>query len=66
MGIKVEGHTHLYREETSHAIINTDEEQYRLHKVRKQRFLAQKEEINTLKSDVSEMKLMLQQLLDRT
>jgi|TARA_B100001094_G_C18177264_1_gene798617 hypothetical protein len=66
MGIKVEGHTHLYREETSHAIINTDVEQYRLHKVRKQRFLAQKEEINTLKSDVSEMKLMLQQLLDRT
>ena len=66
MGIKVEGHSHLYREETSHAIINTDIEQYRLHKVRKQRFLAQKEEINTLKSDVSEMKLMLQQLLDRT
>ena len=66
MGIKVEGHTHLYREETSHAIINTDVEQYRLHKVRKQRFLAQKEEINTLKGDVSEMKLMLQQLLDRT
>ena len=66
MGIKVEGHTHLYREEASHAIINTDVEQYRLHKVRKQRFLAQKEEINTLKSDVSEMKLMLQQLLDRT
>ena len=66
MGIKVEGHSHLYREETSHAIINTDIEQYRLHKVRKQRFLAQKEEINTLKSEVTEMKLMLQQLLDRT
>jgi|TARA_B100000768_G_scaffold168893_1_gene174098 hypothetical protein len=66
MGIKVEGHSHLYREETSHAIINTDIEQYRLHKVRKQRFLHQKDEINTLKSEVTEMKLMLQQLLDRT
>jgi hypothetical protein len=66
MGIKVEGHSHLYREETSHAIINTDIEQYRLHKVRKQRFLNQKDEINTLKSEVTEMKLMLQQLLDRT
>ena len=65
MGIKVEGQTHLYREETSHAIINTDVEQYRLHKVRKQRFIAQREEINTLKTEVSDMKMMLQQLLDR-
>ena len=65
MGIKVEGQTHLYREETSHAIINTDVEQYRMHKVRKQRFIAQKEEINTLKTEVSDMKMMLQQLLDR-
>ena len=30
MGIKVEGHTHLIRDEESHAIINTDVEQYRL------------------------------------
>ena len=65
MGIKVEGQTHLYREETSHAIINTDVEQYRMHKVRKQRFIAQREEINTLKTEVSDMKMMLQQLLDR-
>ena len=66
MGIKVEGQSHLYREESSHAIINTDVEQYRLHKVRKQRFLAQREEIDTLKSEVSQMKGMPQQLLDRT
>tara|TARA_B110000483_G_scaffold203772_1_gene246258 strand:- start:110 stop:310 length:201 start_codon:yes stop_codon:yes gene_type:complete len=65
MGIKVEGQTHLYREETSHAIINTDVEQYRMHKVRKQRFIAQREEINTLRTEVSDMKMMLQQLLDR-
>mgnify|MGYP000132515169 FL=1 len=65
MGIKVEGQTHLYREESSHAIINTDVEQYRLHKVRKQRFIAQREEINTLRTEVSDMKMMLQQLLDR-
>jgi|TARA_B110000263_G_scaffold219793_1_gene207244 hypothetical protein len=65
MAIKVEGQTHLYREESSHAIINTDVEQYRLHKVRKQRFIAQREEINTLKTEVSDMKMMLQQLLDR-
>jgi len=65
MAIKVEGQTHLYREESSHAIINTDVEQYRLHKVRKQRFIAQREEINTLRTEVSDMKMMLQQLLDR-
>jgi len=65
MSIKVEGHTHLYRDATSHAIINTDTEQYRLHRVRKQKFLAQREEINTLKNEVSDMKVMLQQLLDR-
>ena len=65
MTIKVEGHSNLIRDEGSHAIINTDIEQYRLHKVRKQKFLAQREEINTLKNEVSDMKVMLQQLLDR-
>ena len=30
MGIKVEGHTHLVRDETSHAIVNTDVETFRL------------------------------------
>ena len=36
MGIKVEGHSHLVRDEESQAIINTDVEQYRLTMRRRQ------------------------------
>ena len=52
--IKVEGHTHLIRDEESHAIINTDVENYRLTMKRRQILRTQRDEINSLKNDMSE------------
>ena len=59
MGIKVEGHTHLIRDEESHAIINTDVENYRLTMKRRQILRTQRDEINSLKNDMSEIKSLL-------
>ena len=47
--LKVEGHSHLIRDEESHAIINTDVEQYRLTMRRRQIMRNQREDINNLK-----------------
>ena len=52
MGIKVEGHSHLVRDEESHAIINTDVEQYRLTMRRREMLRTQRDEINSLKEDI--------------
>ena len=46
--LKVEGHSHLIRDEESHAIINTDVEQYRLTMRRRQIMRNQREDINNL------------------
>ena len=65
MGIKVEGHSHLVRDEASHAIINTDVEQYRLTMRRRQMLRTQRDEINSLKNDMSEIKLLLKELINK-
>ena len=57
--INVEGHSDIVREESSQAIINTDTEQYRLTMRRRQLMRNQKEEINTLKEEVTEIKNLL-------
>lgn len=66
MGIKVEGHTHLERDESSHAIINTDIEQYRLTMRRREVYRAQKEDINNLKNEIGEIKGLLKELIEKT
>ena len=65
MGITVEGHTHLIRDEESHAIINTDVEQYRLTMRRRQMLRTQRDEINSLKNDMSEIKSLLKELINK-
>jgi hypothetical protein len=65
MGIKVEGHTHLVRDEESHAIINTDVKQYRLTMKRRQMLMTQRDEINSLKDDMSEIKTLLKGLINK-
>ena len=65
MSIKVEGHTHLVRDEESHAIINTDVEQYRLTMRRRQMLRTQRDEINSLKNDMSEIKSLLKELINK-
>ena len=55
-GVKVEGHTHLIRDEESHAIVNTDVENYRLTMKRRQVLATQRNEINSLRVEVTEIK----------
>lgn len=62
--IPVEGHINLFRDENSGAIVNLDTKEYqnyvRLRSERKR----QREEIEQLKSDVSEIKQLLKELIN--
>ena len=62
---KVEGHVDLVRDETSSAIINTNVEQYRLVMKRREVMKAQRSEINTLKQEVTEIKFLLKEMIEK-
>ena len=62
---KVEGHSELIRDEMSHAIINTNEEQYRLTIRRREMMKSQRNEINTLKQEVTEIKFLLKDIIEK-
>jgi|TARA_B100000902_G_scaffold338464_1_gene340068 hypothetical protein len=64
-GVKVEGHTHLIRDEESHAIVNTDVENYRLTMKRRQMLSTQRNEINSLRVEVTEIKELLKELINK-
>jgi hypothetical protein len=63
--INVEGYSDIVREESSQAIINTDTEQYRLMIKRRELMRNQKEEIQTLKNEVTEIKILLQNMVEK-
>ena len=62
--IKVEGHTHLYRDARTNAIVNCDDQGYDQYvkslEVRKK----QKNEIENMKKDIDEIKSLLKILVD--
>ena len=60
--IPVEGHKHLFRDEKSGAIINTDSHGFSQYKKSKNIRLTQKEEINTMKRDIEELKNLLKKI----
>ena len=64
--LKVDGHTHLVRDEESHAIINTDVEQYRLTMRRREVMRSQREDINNLKNELGDIKGLLKELIEKT
>jgi hypothetical protein len=66
---KVEGHTNLVRDQTTNAIINTDMNEYRNYKSlqqikedEKQKIECLENDINIMKSDLSEIKNLLRSL----
>lgn len=68
--LKVEGHDNLVRDMSSKAVINTSMVEYEEYMARrrakeqeKELIAKQAEEINNLKSDISEIKQMLQMLI---
>ncbi len=63
--ITVEGHSDIVREDSSQAIINTDTEQYRLVMRRRELMRSQKNEINTLKQEVTEIKDLLKDIIEK-
>jgi hypothetical protein len=60
--IPVEGHTNLFRDRNTGAIINTDSSGYMQYKKMKQRRQTEREELDTLKKDIDEIKSLLKEL----
>ena len=62
--IKVKGHQNLYRDENSGAIINCDSLAYNQYVNALHNRELQKEELNKMKQDIDEIKLLLRQLIN--
>ena len=62
--IPVEGHKNLFRDEKSGAIINCDSIGYEHYKRVKSNKKTQKEELDRMKSDIEEIKLLLKQIVN--
>ena len=63
--IRVEGHKNLYRDENSGAIINTDSHGYSQYKKSKNIKLSQKDEIDSMKKDIEEIKNLLRLIVEK-
>jgi len=63
--IRVEGHKNLYRDEKSGAIINTDSHGYSQYKKSRNIKLTQKEEIDSMKKDIEEIKNLLKMIVEK-
>ena len=63
--LKVEGHQNLVRDPHSKAIINTDARAYHAALLRKNKNLEKEKEMIELKSEVGELKQMVQLLLEK-
>ena len=63
--IPIKDHKNLYRDEKSGAIINCDTSGFAQYKKMKLLKLTQREEIDKIKEDISEIKDLLKQLLKK-
>ena len=62
--LKVEGHSNLYRDENTGAVLNCDENGYLNYVRSRERRNAQNEEIDKIKSVIEEIKSMLKQIIN--
>ena len=62
--IKVEGHSHLYRDETTGAIINCDDNGYDQYIKSLNYRKNQKKELNNMKKELDEIKSLLKILVE--
>tara|TARA_Y100000004_G_scaffold148385_1_gene169865 strand:- start:442 stop:660 length:219 start_codon:yes stop_codon:yes gene_type:complete len=60
--IPVKGHSNLFRDRETGAIVNTDKSGYRNYMRMKEQKMREKQELDTIKSDIEEIKLLLRQL----
>ena len=63
--IPVKDHKNLYRDEKSGAIINTDSHGYSQYKKSRNIKLTQKEEIDSMKKDIEEIKNLLRLIAEK-
>tara|TARA_R110000868_G_scaffold68159_12_gene201554 strand:+ start:513 stop:719 length:207 start_codon:yes stop_codon:yes gene_type:complete len=63
--IRVEGYTNLYRDEETGAIVNCDTMAYNTYVSSLNVKDSQKREIDNIKSEISEIKFLLKQLLEK-
>lgn len=61
--IKVEGHTNLFRDEHSGSIMNLDTIGYQEYVKKRNLRKKEREEIESIKSELGEIKIMLKQIL---
>ena len=62
--IPVEGHRGLYRDQNSNAIVNCNDYEYQEYLRAKNSSLDEKSEIENLKTELTEIKLLLTKLLE--
>ena len=62
---KIKGKDHLVKDEYSKAVINTDRDAYTLYKKRKVIMQSKNKEIENLKLEMSELKIMMTQVLEK-
>tara|TARA_B100000482_G_C12329016_1_gene188024 strand:+ start:211 stop:423 length:213 start_codon:yes stop_codon:yes gene_type:complete len=62
---KIKGKEHLVKDEYSQAVINTDKDAYTLYKKRKIIMQSKNKEIEDLKLEMSELKIMMTQVLEK-
>ena len=60
--IPVEGHSNLFRDKNTGAIVNTDSSGYAQYKKLKQSRQTEREELDILKKDIEEIKSLLKEL----
>ena len=70
--IRIEGHSNLYRERSSKGVVNTNAVEYQKYmavqlakKSEKIKMQTMCDELNTLKDEMSEIKSMLRQILEK-
>ena len=62
---KIKGKEHLIKDEFSKAVINTDKNAYALYKKRQTIMQMKNNEIQELRTEMSELKVMMTQILDK-
>lgn len=63
--IRVDGHKNLYRDEKSGAIVNCDTTSYNQYVNSLQYKEMQRQELDRMKNDIDEIKLLLKELLNK-
>ncbi len=63
--IPIKDHKNLFRDEKSGAVINTDTNGYAQYKKMKSNKKGQREELDRIKEDIEEIKLLLKQIASK-